>query len=197
PPIPPRHITAPFLKATQPARRSHEHSSCRPLLEETGFCEKNLFFAVWCLHMATMQMGQQADESRSVPVIPAKYLVCEKIIFSAQGSWWTAIIGTGRRLCESGVGFFAGVGRGCVAAPGDGRAPLQRGPCGWGGARGPACGIRCARVWARRTGFPSLACQWPRRDVRLEKGIMGWLQRKRLAVEGHLTKVSIIRWLIR
>ncbi|MDB6067582.1 MAG: hypothetical protein JWR26_3790 [Pedosphaera sp.] len=26
-------------------------------------------------------------------------------------------------------------------------------------ARGPACGTRCARVWARRTGFPSLATQ--------------------------------------
>ncbi|MDB6066203.1 MAG: hypothetical protein JWR26_2411 [Pedosphaera sp.] len=39
----------------------------------------------------------------------------------------TATMGTGRRLGESGVGFLARVGRGCVAAPGDGRAPLQRG----------------------------------------------------------------------
>jgi hypothetical protein len=47
-------------------------------------------------------------------------------------------------------------------------------------ARGPACGTRCARKWARRTGFPSLASQLPTRDVRFAKSnlslpLVGWL----------------------
>ncbi|MDB6063935.1 MAG: pyrC [Pedosphaera sp.] len=53
---------------------------------------------------------------------------------AAKGALRTAtILGTGRRLCESRFGFSRAVGRGCVAAAGDGRAPLQRGapgPCG-------------------------------------------------------------------
>ncbi|MDB6066660.1 MAG: hypothetical protein JWR26_2868 [Pedosphaera sp.] len=36
------------------------------------------------------------------------------------------ILGTGRRLCELGVWFLAGVRRGRVAAPGDGRAVRER-----------------------------------------------------------------------
>ncbi|MDB6065312.1 MAG: hypothetical protein JWR26_1520 [Pedosphaera sp.] len=56
----------------------------------------------------------------------------------------------------------------------------------YGGQVAPSYGgqaPRCARIWARRTGFPSLASQLPTQDVRFAKSnlslpIVGWLARE-------------------
>ncbi|MDB6067661.1 MAG: hypothetical protein JWR26_3869 [Pedosphaera sp.] len=71
-----------------------------------------------------------------------------------------------RRLPPASAGFFA-----CVFFW---RCSLGIGADGHGQTRTEsrrmlAGSPRCARVWARRTGFPSLASQWPRRDVRFAK----------------------------
>jgi hypothetical protein len=54
--------------------------------------------------------GAQADESRLVPLNPAKNLVCEKIYFSAQGSWRMAAAAQSQELRGTPrAGLFAGM----------------------------------------------------------------------------------------
>ncbi|MDB6067452.1 MAG: hypothetical protein JWR26_3660 [Pedosphaera sp.] len=120
PPIPPCHITAPFLKATQPARRSHEHSSCRPLLEYLGF-----FWCVFfvCLRTATMGEGRGPLQ----PSVAQKPRVRDPATLRAARDTlqeWLMILAKERALCRRKRSFSK------AGAPGGGTRPTvpeQRG----------------------------------------------------------------------
>ena len=106
-------------------------------------------WSAWCLGTANLGDGFWIGEHRP----KSECIAFFGVFFSAgclrtgtatrnpelRGTRALLLWGAGRLCCEVGMGFFLGVGRGWVAAPGDGRAPLQRGVC----ARPP-----CTRVFA-------------------------------------------------